>query len=118
MKAGVGVKSALDIARAARRVIEEKKGERVVVVDVRGMSSVADYYVIASGGSPPHLKAICDEVQRALRDQGERSYRRAGAPADGWLVLDYVDVVIHIFQDERRAYYALEELWEGAPRVS
>lgn len=77
---------------------------------------MTDYYIVVTGGSPPHLKALFDEVQQVLKhEDGIHCYRRSGNAESGWLVLDYVDVVIHIFSRENREYYAIEDLWRGAP---
>lgn len=105
----------LDLANAAAEILESKKGENVSIRDVRENSAVTDFYVVASGFSPPHLKAMFNEVQRGLKKIGVRCYRKAGDPECGWLVLDYIDVIIHIFSDEARSYYAIEELWEQGP---
>jgi ribosome-associated protein len=119
-EAGGGTKvelSALDVARRVREAAEGRKGVDVVILDVRGQSSVTDYYVIASGMAPPHLKAMMNEVQHALKDAGVACYRRSGVPDDGWVVLDFVDVVMHILLKDLREYYAIEELWADAPRL-
>jgi ribosome-associated protein len=106
-----------DIARTARRALEEKQGGDIRILDVRGLSGVTDYVVVASGSSPPHLKALVNEVQDILKKEGVRCYRKAGVPECGWLVVDYVDCVIHIFSPEARRYYEIEALWAGAPRL-
>jgi ribosome-associated protein len=71
--------------------------------------------LVVSGTSPPHLKAMFEAVQHELKVRGAWCYRKAGAPESGWMVLDYVDVVIHIFSPAARRYYAVEELWARAP---
>ncbi|MFC1452824.1 ribosome silencing factor [Verrucomicrobiota bacterium] len=107
----------LDLAGKARDILDGKQGRDLLLLDVRGLSSVTDYYLIVSGSSPPHLKALFAEVQRRLKDEGVRCFRKAGLPESGWLVLDYIDVVIHIFSAQARSYYAIEDLWKEAPRV-
>ena len=84
---------------------------------MRGVSEITDYVVIACGSSPPHLKALFEEVLHALKARKVRCYRRSGVPEGGWLVIDYIDAVIHIFSPESRRYYAIEELWAKAPLV-
>jgi ribosome-associated protein len=86
------------------------------VLDVRGISTITDYYVIASGTSSPHLKALVTEVQHRLKGLGVPA-RRSGLPESGWVVVDGLDAVIHIFAPEARAYYAIESLWKAAPEV-
>lgn len=95
-----------------------KKAEDVVILDVRGLSSVTDYYLVATGTSSPHLKALVVETERALEAAGRRCYRRAGTPESQWIVADYVDLVVHIFAPDPRAYYALERLWNDAREVT
>jgi len=92
-------------------------GQDVRVLDVRGISTITEYCVIASGTSAPHLKALLSEVQRDMKERGVLSYRKSGLPESGWVVLDFVHVVIHIFSSEARAYYAIERLWQEAPAL-
>lgn len=108
----------LDLAKKVRTVLEEKKGEDIRLLDVRRISEIADYVVIVTGNSPPHLKALFNEVHVALKHDGFPSYRRAGSPEGGWMVVDFVDVIIHIFSPTARQYYAVEELWEKALPVA
>jgi len=86
------------------------------VLDVRGISNLTDYCVIATGTSAPHLKALTTEVQHSMKQHGLTA-RRSGLPESGWVVVDCLDAVIHIFAPEARAYYAIESLWKGAPEV-
>lgn len=108
---------ALELVRIARGALLDKKGRDLVLLDLRGISTVSDYALIVTGGSAPQLKALAVGVQQALKQVGVAAYRRAGAPDSGWLVLDYVDVVIHIFGPQAREYYAVETLWAQAPRL-
>lgn len=105
------------MAETAARALADKQGKNIRLLDVRGISTITDYFLIVSGSSPPHLKALFRTVQRELKDHDAHCYRKSGKPDDGWLVLDYIDVVIHIFLEELRHYYAIEELWNQAPRV-
>lgn len=99
------------------QVLDDKQGVNIRVLDVRGVSGVADFFVIVTGTSPPHIKALFNAVQHAMKkDEGQPSFRRSGLAEGGWMVLDYVDVVIHIFSEDARRYYALEALWADAPR--
>jgi len=111
-----GAIEGIEIARRARAAFEDKKGEDIVLIDVRGLTSVTDYFLFVSGTSAPHLRALFGDVQKELKKAGVQCYRRAGAPASGWMTIDYIDVVIHIFTPETRRYYAIEELWAEAPR--
>lgn len=105
------------LAKLCRTIALDKKAEDAIILDVRGISSVADYFLICSGNSEPHLKAIADEITRRLRDEGVRPTHRDGFPPSRWIVMDYSDVLIHIFHPELRQRYALEQLWGDAKRV-
>ena len=92
--------------------LKEKKAVDVRTYDVRGISGLCDAFVVATGTAAPHLKALVAGTQQAMRAAGIASYRTSGDPESGWIVVDYVDVVVHVFSPEARAYYALERLWE------
>ena len=98
--------------------LDEKQARDVVVLDVRKLTTLMDYVILATGGSAPQLKAMSVGVQQAQKQRGVMAYRSAGAPDSGWVVVDYVDVVVHLFSPQARAYYALDALWDKAPRVS
>lgn len=98
-------------------MLEDKKAQDTVVLDVREDSTITDFYVVTSGMSSPHVKALFGDIQHQLKQEGVQCYRRAGTPEAGWMVLDYVDVIIHIFVPETREFYAIESLWEQAPRI-
>lgn len=92
--------------------LADKKAVDVRVYDVRGVSGLCDAFVVATGTAAPHLKALIAGTQQAMKAAGVQSYRTSGDPDSGWVVVDYVDVVVHVFTPEARAYYALEKLWE------
>ncbi len=96
------------------QALEDKKASDIRTYDVRGVSGLCDAFVVATGIAAPHLKGIISGVQGAMKDAGENSYRTSGDPESGWIVVDYVDVVVHVFSPEARAYYALEKLWDKA----
>jgi ribosome-associated protein len=106
------------LARLAATALDEKQARDVTLLDVHGLTTITDYMMLATGGSPPQLKAMGTAVQQALKKHAILAYRTAGAPDSGWLVLDFVDVVIHLFSPQARAYYAIETLWEKAKRVA
>ena len=93
------------------KALEDRKGVDVKVYDVRSKSSLADFFVVATGAAAPHLKALIAESQAVMKEAGVMSYRTSGDPESGWIVVDYVDIVVHVFSPEARAYYALEKLW-------
>lgn len=89
------------------------------MLDLAGISSFTDFFVICSGTSEPQLKAIAGEIEVRLREeQGQRAAAIDGFPASQWIVLDYLEVVVHIFHRDKRAFYSLEDLWGDAPRVA
>ena len=95
-----------------------KKAEDIVAIDMRGISSFTDFFVICSGTSEPHLKAIAGEIQDKLReDHGIRPHAVDGYPLSQWVIVDFGDVLVHIFHHDKRGFYALEDLWSDAPRL-
>jgi len=103
---------------SALSALEEKKAVEPIVLDVRKLTSMTDYYVLATSLNAPHLKALAQGVSRALKDEGTRPFRKAGTPDSQWVALDYVDFVVHLFSLDARRYYDLESLWNDAPRVT
>ena len=103
----------LRAAQAAR----DKKALDVIVLDVRAVSSVADYFLICSGRSTTHVETIAEAIRMELKADGHRPLHAEGASDSGWMLLDYGDVLAHVFLEETRAYYALERLWGDAPAV-
>ena len=86
------------------KALEDAKGADIKVYDVRGKSGLTDCFVVATGAAAPHLKALVKALPK-------KAYRVSGDPESGWIVADYIDVVVHVFSPEARAYYALEKLW-------
>jgi len=105
------------LAKLCRKIALDKKAEDVLILDVRGISNVAEYFFICSGTSEPHLKAIAGEIEHRLREEGFRPRHRDGFPPSRWIVMDYSDLLVHIFHPELRQRYALEQLWGDAKRV-
>lgn len=105
------------LAVAAARVASAKQGGDIAILDVHELIVITDYFVIASGSSDRQVKTIVEEVEKALRAMGQRPVRREGETENRWVLLDYVDVVVHVFGEEEREYYDLERLWGDAPRV-
>ena len=95
--------------------IFSKKGYDVVLIDLRKLASFADYFLICSADSDVQVKAIADEVEKSLKDEGIKCWHKEGYTALKWVLLDYVDVVVHVFQKESRLFYNLEKLWGDAP---
>jgi ribosome-associated protein len=104
-------------AVTAARAALEKKAEGVVILDLRGVSGYTDFLVIGSGSSDRQLEAIVDGVEKELTAQGHRVIGSEGQRGGRWVLLDFGDVVVHVFHQEERAHYDLEGLWADAPRV-
>src|ERR1700674_4606663 len=106
------------LASLCRELADNKKAEDIAILDVRELSSVTDYFVIASGSSEPHLRAIVDEITDKLRDDHQlRPKAIDGTLQTAWIVLDYFDVIVHVMRRDARERYDLETLWGDAPRV-
>lgn len=112
-----GVPQSSDVAIAAARAAAAKQATDIVILDVHEVIVITDFFVIATGTSDRQVKTIVDEVEKALREQGVKPVRREGETEGRWVLLDYVDVVVHVFAEEERDYYSLERLWSDAPRV-
>lgn len=107
------------LALLCRNLADNKKAEDILVLDVRKLSSVTDYFVIASGSSQPHLRAIVEEITGKLKEDHDlRPARSEGSTSGTWVVLDYFDVIVHVMHTETRARYDLEGLWGDAKRVT
>jgi ribosome-associated protein len=106
------------LALLCRTLADNKKAEDIEILDVRELSSVTDYFVIASGTSEPHLRAIVDEITDKLREEHQLRPRAVdGTFQASWVVLDYFDVIIHVMRQDVRERYDLETLWGDAPRL-
>jgi ribosome-associated protein len=106
------------LALLCRTLADNKKAEDIVILDVHELSSVTDYFVMASGSSEPHLRAIVDEITDKLReDYGLRARAVDGTFQTAWVVLDFFDVIVHVMRQDVRDRYDLETLWGDAPRL-
>jgi len=106
------------LALLCRKLADNKKAENIVVLDVRKLSSITDYYVVVTGTSEPHLRAIVVEITDRLREEEHLRPRAIdGDLKTAWQVIDYFDVIVHVMRTDVRAKYDLEGLWGDAPRV-
>ena len=106
------------LALLCRELADNKKAEDIIILDVRELSSVTDYFVIAAGTSEPHLRAIVDEIVDVLKEDHDlRPNAIDGTFHAAWVVLDYFDVIVHVMRKDVREKYDLETLWGDAPRV-
>ena len=112
------VSSPHETERNVERIIEHilvKKGDDIVVLDLRKISGITDFFIIATGNSSVHVKAIADEVNVELKhEDGTSPWHVEGYEAKKWILLDYVDIVVHVFDAETRSYYRIEQLWKDA----
>jgi ribosome-associated protein len=104
-------------AISAAQAALEKKASDVVILEVAELTSVADYFVIASGESERQVKAISQNIEKLLSSQFNRSPQIEGAGTSTWILLDYGDIIVHVFKTDIREYYGLEKMWSDAPQI-
>ncbi len=104
------------LARRAAALAQEKKAKDLVILDLREQAAVCDYFVLATGESEPQVKAIVERVEEGLKELGETPWNVEGRRGKTWILMDYVDVVVHVFHERTRDVYMLERLWGDAPR--
>jgi ribosome-associated protein len=109
--------TARQLAVEAARIAHDRHCSHIVVLDLRGISPVTDYFVISTGTSDVQMRSVADDVVQQAGRIGHRAFNVAGREAARWVLLDFVDVVVHILDDECRRYYDLELIWGDAPRV-
>ncbi len=105
------------IADICVKIASDGKGEDIVVLDVRKMSSFTDYFVILSGRSTRHVQALAENLENELRSKRINTSRAEGLAEGKWVLLDFDDVIVHVFYHEQRDFYDLEGLWHDAPRL-
>jgi len=102
------------------RIVElifSKKGYDVKILDLRSLTTITDYFIICTGDSDTQVKAIADEVDKQMREEGVRSWHTEGYRSLNWVLIDFVDIVVHVFKKESREFYSLEKLWGDAPVI-
>jgi ribosome-associated protein len=107
-----------DLARRAATICLDNKADDVVVLDLHGVTDMTDYFVVASGTSDTHVRAVANHVMDTLAKAGTRVAHAEGLTQGRWVVLDYVDFVVHVFHPSMRAFYQLERLWGDAPALA
>lgn len=106
------------LAEIIKDALDNRKGKEIVVIDTSGKTIITDYFIIASGTSTTHLKGLADEVIFKLKEEGRECSHIEGYDTARWILLDYLDVVVHLFLEEEREYYNLERLWKEGARPS
>lgn len=109
--------TSLETAKLAVKAIDSKKGAGIKVIKVDGVSAIADYFVIANGFSSTQVRALADEVEFRLKEAGETVSHIEGHKNDSWILLDYVDVIVHVFSEEAREFYDLDRLWADGEAI-
>ena len=105
---------AKELTKLAVKALEDKKGEDIRVIDIHGVSVLADYFVIADGSNASQVKAMADNVEEELGKAGHECRQIEGYQTAGWILMDYGDVIVHIFDKENRPFYDLERIWNDA----
>jgi ribosome-associated protein len=103
-----------ELAKRISALAQEKKGSQIVIINISKKSDFADFFVIISGSSNVQVKAICDHIEDELRNEAVRPYHKEGYEYNNWVLLDYVDVIVHVFKNETREFYGIERLWADA----
>jgi ribosome-associated protein len=112
-----GAPPSREVAARAARAAGAKQATDIVALDVHELIVITDYFVICTASSNRQVKTVIEAIEDSIRELGERPIRREGEDEAGWWLLDYVDVVVHVFGEEERDYYDLERLWRDAPRL-
>jgi len=108
---------ATDHAFLCARIGQDNKGKDILVLDMRGITPLYDFFVIITGSSRRQIHTLAEEIDAALAAEGDKRLSISGYQANRWVIQDYGDIVVHVFDKEARAYYGLEELWADAPRL-
>jgi ribosome-associated protein len=118
---GASIEARLQASRKfaieAARLSHNTRCQNVIILDMAGISPVTDFYVIATGTSARQMRTVCDELDELAVKMGFNSYHRSGYEGESWIAVDYVDAVVHVFSQDARMYYDLENLWGDAKRV-
>jgi ribosome-associated protein len=114
---GIPVRDAEQIALVAAEAIHDKKGLDIELLEVGDLIAITEVFVIATGTSRTHVRALAENLEEVLASSGRQPLRREGAEQAEWVLLDYGDVVVHLFQPEQRDFYGLERLWRDASRI-
>ena len=111
------MKTAKELALMAARALSDKKGREIQVLEIGDLTTLADYFVIATGTSSTQVKSLSDYVETELKEQGVQPLHQEGYASSSWVLLDYGDVVVHIFTEQTRGFYDLERLWKDGAQL-
>ena len=118
MERGLFMDNSKLMAKLAYQALEEKKGEDIQVIEIGDISSIADYFIIANGMNTPQVDALVDAVKHTLGKEGFEPKRIEGVRSASWILMDYGDVVVHVFSKEDRLFYNLERIWRDGKTVN
>ena len=107
-----------NMARIAWQALSDKKGEDIKIIDITGVSVLADYFIIASGNSESQIIALVDNVEEELHKAGYHLKRREGRSGASWILLDFGDIIVHVFDKENRLFYDLERIWKDGKDIA
>ena len=107
----------LELAKIARDAVEDKKGEDIKVLDLRGISNITDFFIIASGNNPNQLRAMADMVEEKLFKAGLKLHHSEGYTGGIWILLDFGNIIVHLFNKEQRDFYSLDRVWGDAKEI-
>lgn len=107
----------LEAAKIAQKALEDKKAEEVKILDLQGLSSIADYFVIANGSNVNQLHAMADEVEEKLFEAGYKLHHSEGYQGGTWILLDFGNLLVHLFNKEERNFYSLDRVWSDAKTI-
>ncbi len=105
------------MAKAAAEICEEKKGREISIIDISEISVIADYFVIVTAENSRQVEALSDSLQDSMAKRGYRIRRAEGKPDSGWILLDFNDIIIHVFDKEQRFFYDLERIWSDGKKI-
>lgn len=108
---------AKEMAKLAIRALEDKKAEDIKVIDISNISTIADYFIIASGKNRNQIQALCDNVEETLGRAGAAMKQMEGYKSASWILMDYGDIIVHIFDTENRLFYDLERIWRDGKEI-
>ena len=107
-----------DVLLKSVEFLDAKKAENIVILDLRKVANISEYFVVATAANAPHLKALSDGLQRLFKNEQYEGYRAAGTGDSGWIIVDHYGVMVHVFSAEMRELYDLEKLWKDARRIN
>ena len=107
-----------ELALKIASLLDNKKGKEITILEIGPLSNLGDYFVIASGSSAPQIQAMVGEVEEKLAKEGCFPRHKEGVTAANWVLMDYGDVIVHVFHQETREFYGIERLWADAPKVA